>query len=78
MQEVGEEEIRLAIEKKDVDSQGVPYITVVTDGSWAKRGYRTNFTLPDEKSFIYLGKNIYSCICALAENKKKQSYHMSV
>lgn len=43
MLEAGKEEKRLAIEKGDIDSDGIPYITVVTDGSWGKRSYGTNY-----------------------------------
>lgn len=37
------EEKNLAIQRGDVDSDGTPLITVVVDGSWAKRSYKTNF-----------------------------------
>lgn len=38
------EEKRLAVEAGDVDSEGYPLITVVADGSWAKRSYRSNYS----------------------------------
>lgn len=44
MKEAADEEIRLARERGDVDKEGVPLLTVVADGSWAKRSYRTNYS----------------------------------
>lgn len=38
------EEKKLAIERGDVDSDGTPLLTVVADGSWAKRSYRSNYS----------------------------------
>ncbi|CAL1280831.1 unnamed protein product [Larinioides sclopetarius] len=37
------EEKSLAIQRRDVDSEGIPLLTVVVDGSWAKRSYKTNY-----------------------------------
>lgn len=37
------EEADIAIEKGEIDKDGIPMITVVCDGSWAKRSYRTNY-----------------------------------
>lgn len=39
-----EEEKRLAQERGDVDEEGIPFITVVADGSWAKRSYKNNYS----------------------------------
>lgn len=44
MEEAAAEEKRLAIERGDIDNEGVPYFAVVADGSWAKRSYRTNYS----------------------------------
>ncbi|KAG8178160.1 hypothetical protein JTE90_006299 [Oedothorax gibbosus] len=44
MEEAAAEEKRLAIERGDVDVEGVPYFAVVADGSWAKRSYKTNYS----------------------------------
>lgn len=43
MQEAGQEEARLARERGDVDQDGVPLITVVADGAWSKRSYKTQY-----------------------------------
>lgn len=40
MKEAGEEERKLAIERKDIVDK-IPHIAVVADGSWMKRSYRT-------------------------------------
>jgi len=37
------EENNLAIENGDVDKDGVPLLTVICDGSWGKRSYRTMY-----------------------------------
>lgn len=52
------EERTLAIERGDVDAEGIPLLTVVVDGSWAKRSYRTNYSsLSGVVSFVSC--NIY-------------------
>ncbi|KAJ8889980.1 hypothetical protein PR048_009485 [Dryococelus australis] len=43
MQTVALEEARLAKENGRVYSDGIPTITVVADGCWSKRSYRTNY-----------------------------------
>lgn len=37
------EEIRLAIEAEDVDTDSTPLIAVVADVSWCKKSYRTMY-----------------------------------
>lgn len=46
MEEAGREEAKLATELGEVDSQGIPCITVVTDGAWSKRSYNINYNAP--------------------------------
>lgn len=54
MKIAAEEEAALARERNDVDKDGVPLLTVVADGSWSKRSYRTNFnSVWRGKFFIY-------------------------
>ncbi|XP_074035211.1 uncharacterized protein [Leptinotarsa decemlineata] len=43
MQEAAEEEANLARDVGDIDNDGVPCITVVTDGAWSKRSYYVNY-----------------------------------
>ncbi|KAK5648190.1 hypothetical protein RI129_003082 [Pyrocoelia pectoralis] len=81
MKEAGQEEAKMAIESNSVDMNGTPMISVVCDGSWAKRSYRGggNYnslsgvaTIIGVKSgkVLYLGvKNRYCCVCQRAENR---------
>lgn len=79
MQQAGIEEKEIAIAKGHVDPDGIPYITVVVDGSWAKRSYRTNYNSLsgvsciigfETKKVLFLGiRNAYCCVCAVAKNK---------
>jgi len=39
----GKEEEKLALEKGEVDHLGRPTITVVADGAWSKRSYKTKY-----------------------------------
>lgn len=43
MSSAAEEEAKIAIENGDVNENGVPMITVIADGAWSKRSYRTNY-----------------------------------
>lgn len=43
MKEAGKEEFQLGVENGEVDSNGVPCITVIADGAWSKRSYKTNY-----------------------------------
>lgn len=43
MQNAGAEEYALAVERGDVDENGIAFITVVLDGGWSKRSYGHNY-----------------------------------
>jgi len=43
IKKAGEEERRIAIENGNVDDYGVPMCTVIADGQWSKRSYKTKF-----------------------------------
>jgi hypothetical protein len=43
MEMTGKEEARLAVEENNVDENGIPLITVVADGTWSKRSYKSNY-----------------------------------
>jgi len=59
----GKEEAKMAIERGDVDKNGVPLITVVADGAWSKRSYKSNYNaISGVVSFYHLNNNIIS-IC---------------
>ncbi|GBN00759.1 hypothetical protein AVEN_220264-1 [Araneus ventricosus] len=72
------EERSLSIQRGDVDSEGIPLLTVVVGGSWVKRSYKTNYTslsgvsshswIRKQKGFIRR-RNKYCVICARAESK---------
>lgn len=74
----GEEEKRLAIERKDFH-HGVPSITVVVDGGWSKRSHKHSYNAKsgvaliigrETKKLLYLGiRNKYCSICTIAQNK---------
>lgn len=38
-----EEERKLAIEAGDVGDDGIPFCTVVADGQWSKRSYKSKY-----------------------------------
>lgn len=44
MKQAGKEEAELAKASGEVDSDGCPVITVVADGSWAKRSYKSSYS----------------------------------
>ncbi|KAK9752198.1 hypothetical protein QE152_g4422 [Popillia japonica] len=80
MEEAGVEEAQLAREAGDIDSEGIPCITVVADGAWSKRSYNVNYNAASgvaciigqrTRKLLFLGvRNKYCCICARVENKE--------
>ncbi|KAL4101121.1 hypothetical protein QTP88_021141 [Uroleucon formosanum] len=81
IKKAGEEEKKLALECGDVDVDGTPVITVIADGQWSKRSYRTKYdTLCGAASIIgfktkkvlFVGiRNKYCCICQKFKNNQK-------
>jgi len=47
--QAGIEERRLAIECGNVDKNGVPMCTVIADGQWSKRSYKTKYNAFQEQ-----------------------------
>lgn len=43
IRKAGEEERKLAIETGNIDEDGIPFCTVVADGQWSKRSYKTKY-----------------------------------
>jgi hypothetical protein len=43
MIEAGKEEYNLPVEAGEVDSNRISYITVVVNGVWSKRSYKSNY-----------------------------------
>lgn len=54
MIKAGDEERQLAIQNGNVDKCGVPMCTVIADGQWSKRSYRTKYN-----SFSGAVRNVY-------------------
>ncbi|CAH1383636.1 unnamed protein product, partial [Tenebrio molitor] len=67
-------------QRGDEDENGVPLLTVVADGSWAKRSYKCNYSpLSGMASIIgfhtgkvlFIGvRNIFCLLCTLAEKRQ--------
>lgn len=43
MIKAGNEERQIAIENNNLDTDGLPMCTVIADGQWSKRSYRTKY-----------------------------------
>ncbi|XP_050306062.1 uncharacterized protein LOC126745672 isoform X2 [Anthonomus grandis grandis] len=81
MEEAAAEEARIATIEGEVDKDGIPCITVVTDGAWAKRSYNVNYDSSSGVACIvgyktgkllFLGiRNKFCSLCSWYENKKK-------
>lgn len=79
MKSAAMEEKKLAIEAGDVDCNGTPTITVVCDGSWAKRSHKTNYSSLSgtaaiigfrTKKVLFIGvRNKFCVICNQAQTK---------
>lgn len=86
MKENVENEKKLAIERGDVDVDGMPLLTVVTDGCWSKRSYRTGYNaLSGAASIvgyhtgkvIWMGvRNKFCRICSLNGNSIPAPAHI--
>lgn len=70
---------KMALENNEIDSQGRPMITVIADGAWSKRSYKSNYSSKSgvaaivgyrTKKLLYLGvKNKYCSTCTLSGEK---------
>lgn len=80
MKEAADEERQAAIERGDIDEEdGVPFISVVTDGCWCKRSYNKNYTSLSGVAAIvgatfgkvlYIGvRNKYCVVCVRNSNR---------
>lgn len=79
MREAGAEEARIARENGDVDQNGVPQITVIADGAWCKRSYRSAYNahsgaacIVGQKTgkILYLGIRNKFCVMCQVNNSK--------
>ncbi|XP_025415583.1 uncharacterized protein LOC112687212 [Sipha flava] len=83
IKKAGEEERKLAIQYGDIDIDGVPMITVVADGQWSKRSYKTKYDALSgvatiigyrTKKVMFIGiRNKYCVICQRSESKNENS-----
>lgn len=80
MKEAAEEERQAAIARGDIDEEdGIPFISVVTDGCWCKRSYNKNYNALSGVAAIvgatfgkvlWIGvRNKYCVICVRNKNK---------
>ncbi|XP_046396856.1 uncharacterized protein LOC124163807 [Ischnura elegans] len=83
MEAAAKTEASNAIMNGDVDTDGVPLITVIADGSWCKRSYRSNYSslagvgaivgYHTKKVLFIAVKNKYCTTCARADSKGKEA-----
>ncbi|XP_050537060.1 uncharacterized protein LOC126903111 [Daktulosphaira vitifoliae] len=81
MKSAGEEERRIALERGNVDDKGVLLCTVIADGQWSKRSYKTKLNAfsgaaaiigLQTKKVLFIGiRNRYCCVCQRARTKKE-------
>lgn len=81
MHNAGEEEAKIATEKGDVGPDGIPFITVIADGAWSKRSYKSNYNALSgvaviigeaTKKILHLGiKNKFCIVCLRSINKNE-------
>lgn len=79
------EEAELARKRGDVDDRGVPLLTVVVDGTWCKRSYKTKYDALsgavaivgyETKKVLYMAvANKYCYVCARATDKDNVKPH---
>ncbi|CAH1104966.1 unnamed protein product [Psylliodes chrysocephalus] len=81
LRKAGEEEATIDQEKGDVDSTGTPYITVIADGAWSKRSYKTNYNALSglaviigkaTKKVLFMGVKNKFCIIGLKFETKNE------
>lgn len=82
MKNAADIERQLAIEAGEVDSNGTPLITVVVDGSWAKRSYGNNYNSLSgaaaivgfrTRKVLFLGvRNKFCTTCYMSAKNEKE------
>ncbi|KAI4455257.1 hypothetical protein MML48_9g00016404 [Holotrichia oblita] len=75
-------EKELARDRGSVDKHGIPLLTVVVDGSWAKRSYKCNYSslsgvacivgFHSQKILFLSVRNTFCLLCTKYENMKKE------
>ncbi|KAI4455781.1 exonuclease phage-type/recb c-terminal domain-containing protein [Holotrichia oblita] len=82
----GREESELARQVGDVDKDGYPLISVIADGAWSKRSYKTDYSALSgvgcivgarTGKLLYIGvRNKYYVICAKSDDVNPASEHV--
>lgn len=76
----GKEERKFAIEAGEIDSDGIPFITVTVDGAWSKRSYKSNYNALSgvgciigtrTKKVLYVG--VKNKMCKFCKNNDKKN-----
>ncbi|CAI6362985.1 unnamed protein product [Macrosiphum euphorbiae] len=78
----GKEEREIAIKNRNVDENGIPMCTVIADGQWSKRSYKTKYNSFsgaatiigfNTKKVLFVGvRNSYCSVCQRATNRKTE------
>ncbi|CAI6355909.1 unnamed protein product [Macrosiphum euphorbiae] len=78
----GKEEREIAIKNGNVDENGIPMCTVIADGQWPKRSYKTKYNSFsgaatiigfNTKKVLFVGvRNSYCSVCQRATNRKTE------
>ncbi|XP_060861794.1 uncharacterized protein LOC132938802, partial [Metopolophium dirhodum] len=86
MQKAGNEERQMALENGEVDVDGIPMCTVIADGQWSKRSYKSKYNALSgtatiigkrTRKVLFVGiRNRYCVVCQRASNRnEKPSEH---
>ncbi|XP_022166128.1 uncharacterized protein LOC111030767 isoform X3 [Myzus persicae] len=77
----GDEERKIALEEGNTDEDGIPMCTVIADGQWSKRSYKTKYnalsgaaTIIGYKTgkILFIGiRNSYCAVCQRASARKE-------
>ncbi|KAL4083865.1 hypothetical protein QTP88_029181 [Uroleucon formosanum] len=80
-EEAAKEEAKITLENGDVSKDGIPMISVVVDGAWSKRSYRSNYNALSgvacivgykTKKVLFIGvRNKYYTVCKKAETMNR-------
>lgn len=85
MNAAAKEEAELAVKRGDVDDNGIPHLTVVADGCWSKRSYRTKYNALSgvaaivgfyTKKVLFMSvRNKFCFVCARTSDDKEIPQH---
>ncbi|XP_049877293.1 uncharacterized protein LOC126374645 [Pectinophora gossypiella] len=72
---VGQQEKAIALEKGNINQEGIPFIEVYVDGGWAKRSYGHDYSSSSGMACI-IGKETKKCLFVGIKNKYCYHCHM--